>query len=64
VQRSVLEKVKILLYHEIRIEPSFNLRYLSTFYDFGKYDLRGEKIISCHPVHTLDISISDSQFGK
>jgi len=36
---SVLEKVKILLHHEIRNEPSFNLRYILTFYDFGKYGL-------------------------
>ena len=39
VQRSGSKKVKILLYHEIRIEPSFNLRYRTTFYDFGKYGL-------------------------
>jgi len=41
VQRSVLENVKILLYHEIRNELSFNLRYLSTSYNFGKYGLGG-----------------------
>jgi len=41
VQRSGLGKVKILLYHEIRNEHSFNLRYISTFYDFGKYGLGG-----------------------
>jgi len=35
----------------IRNELGFNLRYISTFNDFGKYKQRGKKIISYHPVH-------------